>query len=130
MKNAGSDKNPLYLDFKNYGFENFSYEVLEECATEMLNERERYWIEYYDTYNNGYNLTQGGDYNRMKIKGKNGFFFDKNWSLIVDGFAHDFGEDYAKELVYSIYLYGIKGENNSSVPSIKGFIDGIVAPFI
>lgn len=129
-RSIGLNKNSLYLDFEKYGIDNFTFEILEECATEMLNEREHYWIEYYDTYNNGYNLTQGGDYNRIKIKGKSGFFFDKNWSLTIEGLAHDFGEDYAKELVYNIYLYGIKGENTSSVPSIKGFIDAFIAPFI
>jgi len=27
----------------------------------MINEREKYWIEFYDSYLNGYNLTSGGD---------------------------------------------------------------------
>ena len=27
----------------------------------MLLEREKYWIKYYDSYNNGYNATLGGD---------------------------------------------------------------------
>lgn len=43
-----------------YGKDNFSFEVLEECKKEELNDRERYWIHFYDTYNNGYNLTLGG----------------------------------------------------------------------
>lgn len=28
---------------------------------EKLKEREKYWIAYFDTYNNGYNMTEGGD---------------------------------------------------------------------
>ena len=43
-----------------YGYQNFNFEVLEECNEKIINERERYWIEYYDSYNNGYNLTRGG----------------------------------------------------------------------
>jgi len=34
--------------------------VIEECPKEKLDEREIYWIKFYDSYNNGYNLTKGG----------------------------------------------------------------------
>lgn len=30
----------------------------------LLNEREIYWIKFYDSFNNGYNLTEGGNSNR------------------------------------------------------------------
>lgn len=43
-----------------YGREHFTINLIEECSIEMLNEREKYWISYYDSYNNGYNLTEGG----------------------------------------------------------------------
>ena len=33
---------------------------IEHCLVEDLDERERYWIEYYDTMNNGYNKENGG----------------------------------------------------------------------
>ena len=45
---------------RKYGIENFTFSVIEECSQEQLNEREIYWIEYYDTYKNGYNSTLGG----------------------------------------------------------------------
>lgn len=51
----------LYRALKKYGWENFSIEKIEECSEEKLNERECYWIEYYDSYFNGYNETRGGD---------------------------------------------------------------------
>ena len=44
-----------------YGIENFTFEIIEECQAEELNEKERYWIQYYDSYNKGYNKTPGGD---------------------------------------------------------------------
>lgn len=44
-----------------YGIENFTFEIIEECSEEQLNNRERYWIAYYDTYHNGYNRTVGGE---------------------------------------------------------------------
>lgn len=54
-----------------YGPEAFSFEQVEEVTNEVLDEREKYWIEYYDTYQNGYNSTLGGegaqkvDYNQI-----------------------------------------------------------------
>lgn len=43
-----------------YGPENFKIELLEEVADNKADEREIYWIEYYDSYYNGYNSTKGG----------------------------------------------------------------------
>lgn len=52
---------PLYKAFNKYGIENFSIEYIEECATNILNEREQYWIKFFDSCGNGYNCTLGGD---------------------------------------------------------------------
>lgn len=43
------------------GLHNFTMEVLEECDYTELNEKEKRYIEQYDSYNNGYNSTLGGD---------------------------------------------------------------------
>lgn len=43
-----------------YGKENFTIETIEECNEEDLDAREKYWIAYYDSFNNGYNNTLGG----------------------------------------------------------------------
>lgn len=48
-----------------YGRDHFKIELLEElidCNQELLNEREIYWIAYYNAYTNGYNLTKGGQF--------------------------------------------------------------------
>lgn len=45
---------------KKYGKENFIIELIEEVETAKLDEREVYWISFYDSYNNGYNCTKGG----------------------------------------------------------------------
>ena len=50
----------LYKAFKKYGIENFICEEIEEVPNDKLDEREKYWIEYYDSYFNGYNSTLGG----------------------------------------------------------------------
>ena len=52
---------------KKYGIKNFTFEIIEECPQEELDKREMYWISYYDSYNNGYNLTIGG----KSLKGEN-----------------------------------------------------------
>lgn len=53
-----------YIDraLRKYGESNFLLEILEDNIddTEELNNREIYWINYYDSFNNGYNLTKGG----------------------------------------------------------------------
>lgn len=54
----------LYRSFAKYGADKHSFEILEECPKEKLNERERYYIEKYDTFEtkHGLNLTKGGDH--------------------------------------------------------------------
>lgn len=44
-----------------YGKEAFIIEEIERCDNSIINEREQYWIAYYDTYNSGYNSTIGGE---------------------------------------------------------------------
>ena len=41
------------------GLWNFSFEVLEECPKEDLNEKERYYIQLYQSKEYGYNSTAG-----------------------------------------------------------------------
>ena len=45
-----------------YGESSFKFYVLEECSVDLLDERERYYIDTLDSmcYGNGYNLTTGG----------------------------------------------------------------------
>ena len=55
------ERRPLYSAMKKYGVENFSIEEVEECSSEILSEREIYWIDFYDSFRSGYNATKGGD---------------------------------------------------------------------
>lgn len=52
-----------------YGKHNFTLEVIEELDSSDLNDRERYWIQYYDSYKNGYNSTIGGQDGAKPYKG-------------------------------------------------------------
>ena len=48
-----------------HGWDSFELSIIENNISldvpNLLNEREIYWIDYYDTFNNGYNSTRGGD---------------------------------------------------------------------
>ena len=47
---------------RKYGIDNFKWEILTECDTiEELNRLEIHYIKLYNTFNNGYNLTLGGN---------------------------------------------------------------------
>lgn len=60
----GKEDYPLYRAFSKYGIDNFSFEVIEECEVDLLNEREIYWISFYNSNQRkfGYNQTLGGSY--------------------------------------------------------------------
>lgn len=45
---------------RKYGADNFDVQQLCECDNEDLDYQEIYYIKKFDTYNNGYNLTAGG----------------------------------------------------------------------
>lgn len=52
----------IYRAMRKYGVEHFAIELVEEVAEEAsLDERERYWIEYYNALHQGYNSTEGGN---------------------------------------------------------------------
>lgn len=60
--NHNSSNYPLYRAIRKYSLNNFEIIILETCKKEVLNEKEIYWIDYYDTTNpdKGYNLHLGG----------------------------------------------------------------------
>lgn len=51
--------NKLYKSMIEDGLWNFSFEILEECPREELNEKERYYIQLYQSYEFGYNSNTG-----------------------------------------------------------------------
>lgn len=48
-----------------YGIDNFKCELLEQVSIEDKDKKEQFYIALYDTYNSGYNVTIGGDFNPM-----------------------------------------------------------------
>lgn len=55
------ENRPLYRAINKYGIKHFHVEQIEECSNDIVNEREKYWIEYYGSFKYGYNATKGGD---------------------------------------------------------------------
>lgn len=51
--------NKLYKAMQDYGLWNFSFEVLEECPRDQLNEKEAYYIDLYQSYEYGFNSNKG-----------------------------------------------------------------------
>ena len=51
--------NKLYKAIQEYGLENFTFELLTECSASELNEKEKYFIELYQSNTFGYNGTGG-----------------------------------------------------------------------
>lgn len=64
------DEYPIHKAIRKYGEENFTIEEIEKCEdNDLLNEREKYYISYYQSYNGnkGYNASPGGSDNTNLI---------------------------------------------------------------
>lgn len=61
IRDSKKSEYTIHKAIRKYGVENFEFSVLEECPVDKLDEREIYWISELDTYNNGYNMTLGGE---------------------------------------------------------------------
>ena len=120
-KNASTnqkEQSKLYQAIREYGIENFNFQILEECSKEQLNEREIYWIQYYDSFNNGYNMTHGG-------QGANGWKFNPEeiYQLWDEGYTC---QDIQKEIGCSQQLISDRLKNyknyNKTNASLRNFI--------
>lgn len=75
-----------------YGWENHKFEIIEYCGRELLKQREKYWIEKLDTFNNGLNKNKGGggpishsDKTKQKMKKPKPEGFGKKISILKKG---------------------------------------------
>lgn len=60
--------------FNKYGEKNFSFSLIKACKPKYLNRFEKLYIKIYNSYNNGYNLTIGGELPPIVDKENNPFF--------------------------------------------------------
>ena len=64
LKTNKHENDYLQKSYNKYGKDAFEFIILEadnSFTLEELNEKEKYYIEYFDSYKNGYNLTVGGE---------------------------------------------------------------------
>ena len=111
----------LQRAFDKYGEDNFETEILLICnENDDLNEKEKEYIEKYDSYRNGYNLTMGG-------KGDSGLIvtdeFRAKMSKLVRGEKNpNYGNKWAQEMKNHLsekFSDGSrKGENNKRAKKI------------
>ena len=60
----GKYKNGWHIDYQKNP-DKYEYSVIEyDVPEDKLDEREIFWIKFFDSYNNGYNLTEGGNATR------------------------------------------------------------------
>lgn len=88
-----------------YGEKNFTIKQLEECPDEELDKRETYWIKYFNSANNGYNLTQGGRNENMVYNSVN---FEKVGQLWKEGYGQKAIKDILGINVETVHNYLLK----------------------
>lgn len=111
----------LQRAFNKYGEENFETEILLACNDNHgLDEKEKEYIEKYDSYNNGYNLTMGG-------KGDCGLIvtdeFRARMSALVKGdknpnYGHRWTQEMKNHLSKKFSDGSRKGKNNARATKI------------
>lgn len=57
LKNGNHHSSKLQKAYNKYGKQSFIFELIEECDKNIITEREQYWLNELDSYNNGYNCT-------------------------------------------------------------------------
>lgn len=118
----------LYNSIKKYGWENHTFEIIEECLEEDLNCRERYWQDFYNVLGkNGLNcvLTQTdtlrksmSEETKQKIResnsGENNYMYGKKGEL-----HHNFGKKASKKTVDKL-SNSLKNYFSNNVNHFKG----------
>lgn len=57
------NESPIDKDIHELGANNFSFDILEICNESDLDLKEEYYINFYNSINNGYNMIKGGQHN-------------------------------------------------------------------
>ena len=83
--NSNNSQFQLYQAMRKHGIESFQVETLEETTNQSLDERECYWIKVFNSYKQGYNMTEGGS--GVKIRTKD--FYTEIAELKLQGKTYD-----------------------------------------
>lgn len=115
-----NDLLPVHCAMRKY---DYTIEILEDCKSlsrREMAQREKYWIRYYDTFNNkekGYNLTPGGDGAAEGIYNSSAKLNEKTLSEIYDLLIN-----HSELYIYEIALkYKISAEAVSKINSGKRY---------
>lgn len=121
--------------FQKYGIENFTFEVLEECDISELDCKEQFYIEYYDSYNQGYNMNLGGQQGSYGLEQKisnaqlleiydlliNSELSQKEIAQIYNVSQNTISEiNNGKTRVLSGYIYPLRNNRNKKLITIDG----------
>ena len=90
---------PIEKAIQKYGKDAFTYEIIEECSIEELDQKERYWIEYFNTYKGfGYNCSEGGGSNQGENNGRT-----KLTNIDVEYIRQCYADHKRRKEVYEIF---------------------------
>lgn len=132
-----------------YGWDNFEKEIIEECCSSLLDERESYWIMFHNSMLLGYNCNLGGKRASPSIETKDKiresligrYFGSQNIEFFIDGNLYSsIGEASKKLLIPSKTIHNrlnsknLKFENyqykdKSKIPIRKKASKGKSKPF-
>lgn len=116
----------LHKAMRKDGIDNFTIEILEECNKDDLDKKEIEWIERLNSYNNGFNMTKGGQcgssgkgerHSQAKLAQKD---VDKIYSLLENGYTvkqiHDMYNNISKSTISLINTGHIWKKDNYIYP--------------
>ena len=115
VSGAGKYETKISQALYKYGVNNFDFEILETCTPNILNEREQYWINQYDSIKNGYNITYvendgcviHGEFNpRTKLTNEEVLEM-RNRVHISKEYPKEVYEDYANKISYDSFWSAI-----------------------
>lgn len=110
----------LQNEWNTYGEDNFLMELLFECSdNDTLNEKEKYYIEKFNTTNSeyGYNLTKGGD----------SYEIVEETREKLRGLGSKFSEEEVRQIKLALYCLMDRKEIQKQFNIKKGALEGIVS---
>lgn len=123
LKNNRHQNVHLQRAFNKYGEQAFSFDVLEYCTKDMLNNREIYYISFYNSANrkSGYNIELGGNNSLVSKETKNKLMLKKTSRDIkqISLIKHDLANGISRKDI--MYKYNISKGNLDSIAQINNY---------
>lgn len=117
------DVDSFHLDL-NIHLDNYNFSILEICEERDLNERENYWINFYNTTNSqyGYNLCAGPSTQRVIQKNNGGLRTKNEMTSFIKNFIDVplFKED--KNKIVRFFNFRDNKNNLKKWPTVKKFL--------